>query len=201
MNLGFDLDEVISQTSQMAVDYLNAQHGTLFTIEVFKSFLFDENTYSEDGEEQELIVNTLLDAIFNEELMSNLKPYPEAVKTLNLFKKQGHKIFIITKRPIKQTGLTVNWLRSNNISFDKLILTDNKDKGIYAKKFKLDCFVDDLQENLYDLYKAKARWTKNLVLMTRPWNIQEATDPSKIKRVHGWTDIIKHISISNRFRS
>lgn len=201
MHLGFDLDEVLSQTSQMAIDHLNNKHDTQFTIDIFKKFNFDENIYSENEDEQKIIVDTLLEAIFDEELMANAKPYPDAVKTLNLFRRHGHKIFIITKRPVKQTGITIEWLRNNNFPFDKVVLTDNEDKGFHAKKLKLDCFVDDLKENLDDLYCVRARWTKSLMLMTRPWNAYEAVDPAKITRVNNWSDVLRHISIANRFKT
>lgn len=201
MNLGFDLDEVIGQTAQMAINHMNDVFQCNFSTDILKSFYFDENEFSDDPDEQQAVVDTLLNAVFNRELMATVEPYPEAVKILNKLKHQGHKIFIITKRPTSDEEMTVNWLHTHNIPYDRLALTQHEGKGVAAKKFKLDFFVDDLEDNLYELYSSQARWSKGLFLMTRPWNRDNYIDTTRITRLDDWNDILKAVSIGNRLRA
>jgi len=200
MNFGFDLDEVIAKTAHMAVGHLNAVCNCNYGIEIFKSFQFNENIFSEDKEEQQLVVDTLVWAVFDKKMMASVKPYEDAVRVINDLKRQGHKIFIITKRPKELTGMTSRWLHSHKVGFDKLVLTGLESKGSFAKRLQLDCFVDDLEENLYDMYIAKRRWNKGLILMTRPWNETDVIDGSKFSRADNWLDIRKLLSIGNRLK-
>ncbi len=200
MRLGFDLDEVIAKTSTMCVEYLNQEFDCNFGIEVFEQYEFDGNQYSDDFEKQKLAVDALEYAIMDVKLMGTMKPYTGAVKALNYLKRKGHKIFIITKRDAYLTGTTRQWLQDHGIPFDKLVLTDRADKGDIARELKLDFFVDDVESNLYELYKAQARWKKGLALMTRPWNENEYIDTTKFTRVSDWNDILKLISQGNRLK-
>ncbi len=200
MNFGFDLDEVIAKTAHMAVGHFNDVYACNYGIELFKSFQFKDNTYSEDPEEQSAAVETLVWAVFDEKMMDSVEPYEDAVRVINDLKRQGHKIFVITKRPKEHTGMTSRWLHRHKISFDKLVLTGLEDKGSFAKRLQLDAFVDDLEENLYDMYKAKRRWNKGLILMTRPWNEDDVIDGSKFSRANNWVDVRKYLSIGNRLK-
>lgn len=201
MNLGFDLDEVIGQTAQMAMDHMNEVLKCNFTTDVLESFFFDQNAFSEDPDEQKAIVDTLIHAVFDTDKMATVKPYPGASRILNKLKHQGHKIFVITKRHKKDLDMTVNWLQQHKIPFDKVIVTHFEEKGSFANKLKLDFFLDDLDDNLYEMYKAKARWQKGLFLMTRPWNANKYIDSSKIGRVNSWDEVLKVVGLGNRLRS
>jgi len=200
MNLGFDLDEVIAKTASMAVDYLNYKFDCKYGIEVFKSFNFEDNVYSDDDEKQQMAVDALVYSVTDKKLMSTVKPYKESIKVLNTLKRSGHKIFIVTKRHKHLTGTTNAWLREHNIVFDKLILTDVQGKGAVAKQFGLDFFIDDLESNLYEMYRSKAKWKKGLVLMTRPWNEDDYIDTSKFTRIYNWNEVLRFVSQGNRLK-
>jgi len=200
MNFGFDLDEVIAQTAGMAISHLNNVFDCNYSTEFLKSFSFEDNVFSEDAEEQKLIVDTLLWAVFDMKMMDSVEPYEEAVRVINDLKRQGHKIFIITKRPKEHIGMTSRWLHRHKVSFDKLVLTGLRDKGEFAKALQLDAFVDDLEDNLQDMYHSKSRWTKGLILMTRPWNEDDYIDTTKFSRANDWVDVRKLLSISNRLK-
>jgi len=73
-------------------------------------------------------------------------------------------------------------------------------KSDYAKKFNLDCFVDDLEDNLYEMHQSKHRWRKGLLLMSQPWNEELIMDATKYIRVHGWGDIFRCLQMRNRLR-
>src|SRR6056297_2218680 len=110
MNLGFDLDEVIAQTAQRALDHLNEVFECEYSIEALRSFQFDCNTFSEVPEEQDAAIECLMWAVENNDSLINIKPYDEAVKFLHMFRKQGHKINIITKRPMFVKDVTHDWM-------------------------------------------------------------------------------------------
>lgn len=200
MNLGFDLDECIGMTAQRALDHANEIFQVELPIDMLESFFFDENTYSDDPDEQKAVEETLLHAVFNQEIMFEVEPYEGAVKALQRLKHQGHKIFIITKRRKEDEDMTYSWLRKHKVPFDGVGVTHLEDKGYYANKFNLDFFLDDLEDNLYEMHKAKARWKKGLFLMTRPWNAHKFIDSTKITRVNDWDDVLQAVSIGNRLR-
>lgn len=200
MNLGFDLDEVIAQTGKMVFSKFNERNNSDLTHEALTSFYFDENTFSEDEAEQEKIVNELLDILFSDDYILDIEPYEEAVKALSTLKRQGHDIFIVTKRHTKTKDLTLEWLRAHKVPCTKLVLTGLEEKGAAARRYKLDGFVDDLAENLIDLHKTKMRWHKGLMLMTRPWNCNDYIDTSKYTRVSNWGEVLRRIHIGNRLR-
>jgi len=200
MRLGFDLDEVISQTAKMAIDYTNERLKCDCKFDSLESFYFEQNNFSDDPDEQKAIVDSLCHAVFDADLLATAEPYPDAVKVLRKLKHQGHKIFIITKRYRKDIDVTTEWLQLNKIPFEKVVVTDFREKGVFANRLKLDFFLDDLEENLYEMYKAKAHWHKGLFLITRPWNVNKYIDASKIRRIDNWNDIFKIISIGNRLK-
>lgn len=200
MNLGFDLDEVIAQTAQMALNHLNEVFECYYEFDALRSFQFSENFFSDKKVEQDAVVECLIWAVSDEKMMYKVKPYKEAVKALTLLKHQGHKIFIVTKRPSSMKSMTAEWLKVNDIPFNKLIHTNHKPKSEYTLKYSLDCFVDDLESNLLDLYKNQARWKKGLMLMTKPWNENDYIDRSKFIRVNNWTDVLKGVDIGNRLK-
>jgi len=200
LNLGFDLDEVICKTAEMALHHLNDIFNYEYSFDALNNFCFEENSFSNKEDEQRIMVECLLWAIKDPVMMSSVKPYKEAVKAIKFLKHQGHKIFIVTKRGKDLKEITEKWLILNNVKYDKLIITDVKNKGDAILKYKLDCFVDDLEDNLYDLFKAQPRWNKGLMLLTKPWNVGEYIDKSKFIRVNNWQDILRNINVGNRLK-
>lgn len=199
-NLGFDLDGVIGQTAEMAIKHVNDVFKCKFTVDVLNTFNFYDNVFSDDPDEQKVVVDVLVEAVFNKELLSTIKSYPGASKALHTLKHKNHKIFIITKRSVDYEEMTADWLHKYNIPYDGLVLTGNKDKSVFARKFRLDFFIDDLEDNLYELYKHKTRWEKGLFLMNRPWNINKYIDTTKITRVKDWNRVVQVINVGNRLK-
>lgn len=200
MNLGFDLDEVIAKTAHMAINHLNTLYECELSIDIFENFWFKENTYSIDDTVNKAAIDSLEWSVRDEQMLSLVEPYTEAVRVLNIFRKMGHKIFIITKREKELKEMTTFWLHKHKIPFDKLIVTNHEPKSTFARKYRLDCFVDDLVSNLEDMYKGKAAWRKGLMLMTKPWNEKHYIDTSKFIRANDWNDILQNIQIRNRLK-
>ena len=193
MNLGFDLDEVISQTSWMALEHVNNTLDLNYTLDVFEKYWFEENFFSPDEAVQQKVIRLLYDAIKDPALLTTSKPYPGAKECLQEFKGRGHSIFIITKRPLNQFDATFNWLNKNDIPFDGLHLTKETSKGKLANELELDMFVDDLEENLHDMHAHRYMWSRGLLLMTRNWNKNNTIDHNKFSRVHDWDAILNRV--------
>ncbi len=200
MNLGFDLDEVISKTAHMAVDYCNYELGTKIMVEDLVYFFFQENIFTADDVKQKAICNAMSWAIHSEAMLATSKPYKNAVKYLNLLNKLGHKIYIITKREQLFKDTTAVWLHRNNIPFNELVMTDGEEKSSYVKKYNLDCYVDDFLPNLEEMAQSQLRWRKGLMLFTRPWNSWMLTNPDIITRVNTWQDIMRKVEQGNRLK-
>jgi len=200
MNLGFDLDEVISKTAHMAIDYCNYELGTNAKVEDLNHFWFQKNIFTANEEKQKAMCSAMTWAVHSEDMLATVKPYKNAVKCLNILNKSGHKIYIITKREHDFKDSTATWLCHNNIPFTKLVMTDGNEKGQHIKKYKLDCYVDDCLPNLEEMAQAQLRWRKGLMVLTRPWNSWLNFNPDIITRVNTWQDIIRNIEIGNRLK-
>lgn len=101
-------------------------------------------------------------------------------------KNMGHKIIIITarttdlhKNPYK---LSYDWLKRNNIPFDKLIV-GQLDKTKACLDEKVDVFVDDRPENLINLQKYGIR---TFLMETEPNKKQTIYNGEKVSN---WNEI------------
>ena len=118
------------------------------------------------------------------------KPFDGAREAILLLKKMGHKIFFITSRPKQNKNFTSEWLKHNNIPFDKLkVIGHGEEKGVYGSKLDLDMFVDDLEKHLVSMFNHKKMWNKGLLLFDRPWNVNDII----FDRVNGWKEIVDYV--------
>lgn len=89
-----------------------------------------------------------------EKCLANAKLRDGALKYINKLKEDGHEIYVITGRSKKYYDdpykFSYNYLKQNNIPFDKLI-TDAKTKGDVCEQERIDLFVDDNLNNCYDI--------------------------------------------------
>lgn len=89
------------------------------------------------------------------EILNIVKPRSDASEWINNIKKLGHEIYIITGRKMNEMNdtynETLNWLRNNDIPFDKLII-EEKDKGKACKENNINIFVDDRLKHLEKAY-------------------------------------------------
>ena len=109
---------------------------------------------------------------------------PHAKEVINKLKKEGHKIYIITRRdfdiykdPYKASK---NWLKKNKIKFDKLIVRA-EDKGKACKELNVDIFIDDLPSNCERVLEEQV----NVLMFDTPYN----KDEKRFNRVVSWEEI------------
>jgi uncharacterized HAD superfamily protein len=189
-NLGFDLDEVIVNLTDELEKYLETKYNIYWPAEYFDQYGLMNCTYHSDEEFNKVIQKDLCREVNSPEFQLVAKPFNGAKKALQLFKKAGHKICLITARPKRNEPSTKRWLKQNNIPFDKLIVLEHgEEKGTYGHKLNLDMFVDDLEKHLISMSVHKKFWKKGLLLFDRPWNVND----TRFNRVRGWKEIIDYV--------
>lgn len=80
-----------------------------------------------------------------ENTMNNITLKENVSKILNKLKQDGHQIIFITARGKTYNNpyqMTKNYLDTNNIPYDKIIL-DSWDKSIACREEMIDLFIDD----------------------------------------------------------
>ena len=188
LNLGFDLDEVVVNLTDVLEKYMKDTYDIYWPAEYFIEYGIMGGKYNKDMRLNKIIQEDLFKVVNSPELQLTAKPFNGAKEALLLLKEADHKIFFVTSRPETNTDITLEWLRSNNIQFDSLeVIGRNKEKGVYGNKLNLDMFVDDLEKHLVSMLKHKKVWSKGLLLFNRPWN----TEAISFDRVDGWVEILK----------
>ena len=180
MRIGIDIDDTISNTASYLIE---------------EAFVYDR-LYKKKGVKD----NTAYDFcdIFNwtrndkydyyryiyDNNIHNMPIKPHAREIINKLKKEGHKIYIITRRdsdiykdPYKESK---NWLKKNKVKFDKLIVKA-KDKGLACKKLNVDIFIDDLPSNCKRVEEENIK----VLMFDTPYNKEE----KNYKRVVSWEEI------------
>lgn len=145
MKIGIDIDNVLSNFNEVLLkDYLEHDKtlnnsGIIHKDEyIRKMFDWDINY------EQEYYKNNI------ERLASFFKPIKNSSKYVNKLKQDGNEIYIISGRDNGEYSdpysMTINWLKENNIAYDKLILTNaykHQEKADICKEYGIDIMIDD----------------------------------------------------------
>ncbi len=199
MKLGFDIDEVICALCDVATTWFKDEYNIDWTREDFKSHNLRKNIYVEDPKLNEEITERLEQTLNNPEVQKTAKPFPDAPKIMRRLRKEGHSLHFISSRKVNMEDHSIKWFRKYKIPFDTLNHLGNVDcdKGLIGRSLNLDCYVDDLEENLESMYRYKKRWRKGLLLWTRPWN-KDSIDASKFIRINNWEEFIRHLGIHKR---
>ena len=82
------------------------------------------------------IDNTLCEPVLSSKDSQNclkVKPYPNVVQLVRNLKNKGHTIILFTHRHSCTRKATKQWLKDNNIPYDKLVMN----------KIKYDLLIDD----------------------------------------------------------
>lgn len=92
--------------------------------------------------------------VIQEKIMNNATPRFGVHEVINTLKSQNDKIYIITARDSEFHSdpylLSKNWLESNNIKYDKLIVNARNKVPICVKE-KIDVFIDDKLSNCINI--------------------------------------------------
>jgi uncharacterized HAD superfamily protein len=187
MNLGFDIDGVISNFTVHFVDIIQKRYGATLT---------DADMYSYDVSLVLGITKDEVADIVNETLKSDLPLNPLAKETLDKLNAEGHNIYLLTARSDELIEYTLNWLKQKGVVYKDIFhLTSGKKNLVDVS---IDLAVEDNLEEAVELTKK----VKHVLLFDQPWN-KTKNVKDLIKRVYSWSEVyeeIQKVEHSNRHR-
>ena len=190
MIIGFDLDNVLLNFSEALHAHHNATYGTKYerkhvtSIELSKIW----NCTIEEA------LRRISDFYLSSEHW-NATPVDGAVENIKKLK-QYHNLHVITAKPEKLKGKTLEWLDKHfPRMFDGIHFTNQyhgnglkRTKGKVCKELGIELFVDDCLENVNDVVSSGIP----ALLFDAPWNQGEVKPP--ITRVYSWDEIVDFLS-------
>jgi len=195
--LGFDIDEVITTTSDVLVDHAMKEYGVIFNKQNYGNYeKFVGDAYIPgDPEKSKEIGLKLIEDVNNPYIQNEGIPIKDCPKILRRLKMLGHKIFFVSARPIGTEEHTKKWLDWYGIQFDGLYhLGRNIPKGVVCDELELDLFVEDEYTNLIKIFETRNHYKKGLILMNKIWNEEIDTSKYPFIRLNDWTEIEHHIT-------
>ena len=181
MNLGFDIDGVISNFTTNFVDIIQNRYGVKLTGADMHSY------------DVSLVLGITKDEvadIVNETLKSDLPLNPLAKETIDKLNSEGHNIYILTARSDELTEYTLNWLKQKGIVYKDIFHLTS------GKKNLVDVFIDlAVEDNLEEAIELTKK-VKHVLLFDQPWN-KTKNVKGLIKRVYSWSEVYEEIQKAN----
>jgi uncharacterized protein len=182
MNLGFDIDGVIANFSEILMQTVKKTFGVTLNPKDIYCFNLNVVLGITKVEEDQLIA----DALYQE-----LPLYPNAKETLEQLQREGHNIYLLTGRWSHLRETTQNWLKEKGVPYNELHHLK------IGRKYEAN--VDGLDLVVEDSLEEAIEWTqrvKNVLVYDQPWN-QSLNIRNLMKRVYNWNDIYQEIQRLN----
>ena len=177
MNLGFDIDGVISDFVRSFVKVVEKHYNLALT---------ETDIYCHDLNLVLGISRKERNKLIRETLLEELELNSGAKKALAKLYSEGHQIFILTARSSDLVNVTKDWLKKKGIPYSQLIQLNEGEK--HLAEVSLDLVVEDNLEDAIG-YSQKV---KNVLVYDHPWN-QSFNVKGLFKRVYNWNEILKEI--------
>ena len=177
MNLGFDIDGVISDFVKTFTELVEIRYGVK---------LNEEEIYCHDLNLVIGITKKETNELITETLRKDLTLNKGAKETLSKLLSEGHKIYLLTARYGALLEETKIWLERNGIVYTQLLHLCEGQK--YLTDVEIDLVVEDC---LLDALEWTQK-TKHVLLFDHPWN-QTKNVRKLIKRVRNWDETYKEI--------
>jgi len=177
MNIGFDIDGVISDFVAGFVEVVKDHYNTILT--EADIYCHDLNLVLGIGKEER-------SKLIKETILKGLKLNLGTQQTLVKLSSEGHRNFILTARSNNLNGTTSKWLKEKGIPYCQLLHLKEGEK--YQANVNLDVVVED---NLEDAIEWSQK-VKNVLIYDHPWN-QSKNVRNLVKRVFNWDDIYREI--------
>ena len=115
--LGFDIDEVMSTTSDVLIKHAKVEYGVDFKKEYYNNMI--EAAYIPgDPEKSRSIGLKLIEDVQMPHIQNQAIPFKDSPKTILKWKNLNHKIYFVSARPIGNEEHTIKWLNNYGIPFD-----------------------------------------------------------------------------------
>lgn len=185
MKIGIDIDGVLTDISKFYLDYgaKFAFESNMETIANPDGYEIEEILNLEEGSHKafwEEYDNYYTKKIYTREFASEI---------IHELKSEGHEIHLITARNEKEEEWTKNWLKENNIYYDKLTFTDKKVE--YCKNNNIDLMIEDNTNNILEISKLIP-----VICFDNRYN--KDCNGENITRCYSWYDIYSKILKRNK---
>jgi len=188
MNIGIDIDDTITNSSEVFVKYaikynkekkINYPIDTT-TLDQEKAFGWNNNNKKEFA------------SLYLKKILREANPHQDVVKVIRKLKDSGHKIFFITARTDEEVlgvyDFTREWLLNNNIYFDKLIV-NSVDKVNICKANHINVFIDDNYETCKNVFEEL-----NIPVLMFQTKYNEIFSDFNFECVKNWEEILYKIN-------
>lgn len=188
MRIGVDIDNVLSNFDEVLKEQYLKHDKELGGSGIVNKDVYIKHAFNWDYEYERKFY---LDNI--EYFASLFKPIKDCNKYIKKLKEEGNEIYIITGRDNGEYrdpyGMTVRWLKENDIYYDKLFLVDAYDshsKTEICLKYKIDVMIDDSKRMCKDIANHGLR----AIIMDTLYN----KDAKEFERVYSWKEIYYKLS-------
>lgn len=192
MKIWFDIDDVLCDTARYICEKNNnIINWVPFTIEERTTYALSDNKKLgfKDYDESEGYYRSL----FSDDWDLNVPTLKNAKNVIEELKNEGHKIYLITSRPLEYEHHTNLWLEKNFWlkSFKEIhfIARENTTKWRLCEELELDLFVED-----YTWYceEVAEKWIK-VLMMDMPYNRSMKDLWRNIERIYNLDEIFDKI--------
>lgn len=194
MIIGIDIDDTISDTYEVMVNYAQEytanvlkQEPIMNHIENCATHFYTKEIHNwEDGQDLEFL------KLYYEKILNNIKPKTLAKEYITKLQEEGHKIILITARwtcdffDVRET--TKRWIEENCIPYHDLVVNAG-DKRKVAKEKNIDLFIDDSFKNCAMVADSGI---KTYLMDTR---VNRGLEKDNIERVYSWPHIYWKLNV------
>lgn len=185
MIIGIDIDNTISHTTEMILNYVEifGRENQLNTVADLSEYYLEQSLGWEEATAARFL-DTYLPNIYKE-----VKPKPYAVDVIRELHEK-HSIVLVTSRNQQfpyVTEATLEWLNRHELEYDKLVMNNTKNMHYFSK---LDACLDNqielMIEDHHDLVlELSARMP--VIMFHYPYNAHISA--KNIRRVENWLEI------------
>lgn len=144
LNLGIDFDGVITDPTQLKIDWIKENCGIILkpeqTIKQVAMPIIGKDTY------KKMIAQT-----YGGDWAMRNRVRSDAVDGLEYLMAAGHKVFIITSRNDVEFEMALRLIERDKVPFTNLHNTSEEPKVDTCRKWEIDIFLDDSKSKLVPL--------------------------------------------------
>jgi len=177
MNLGFDIDGVISDFIKTFSELVENRYGIK---------LNEAEIYCHDLNLVLGITKKERNQLIMETLKKDLALNHGAKETLEKLCSEGHKIYLLTARFGVLAKVTEDWLKRKGIPYTELLQLTEGEK--YRANVNIDLIVEDCLQDALEW----SQKVKNVLVYDHPWN-KTLNLNNLIKRVYSWDEIYEEV--------
>ena len=184
MLIGIDLDGVVCDAAGGIIRWAQQRLGIRIHRRQITSYGIENCTP---------LTRRHVDMVFGDpDFYRRVTPVRGAIGAIRLLYRAGACLHMVTSRPPWTLAATEEWLRVHRVPYHGLSLVDAADKLAYARRERLDVFVEDRLDTALSL----AGYCRLVVLMDQPWNRADFLPPN-VRRCAGWRQALSTILEGN----